>query len=175
MINSVFIIAMPGCGNLGDDLISQFLINLVDKKYKPKKIGVLVGENEVNYSITTNANIIYFKGSNKKSLKNYFNRKKLIKSFVKESDLIIIGGGGLLQDSHSIFTIHNYLRYIFYSKSKIMLVGIGVGPIKHSVNKYYIKKILNRSNIAIQVRDKNSFDLLKRLGFYKIFKLDVIL
>ncbi|TDN98221.1 polysaccharide pyruvyl transferase family protein [Sunxiuqinia elliptica] len=169
----VTIIGMPGCGNLGDDLISQLLVKKICAEYKPSEIGVICGDHfkSNDYSIENDVKLIPLKKPRKRSFEQFFTRKRIINKFISQSELIFIGGGGLLQDTHSIFTIHNYLRFIRCATKAIIFVGIGVGPINHYLNRLYLKKILNIDNIYIQVRDKESRDVLKSIGIEKTIHL----
>lgn len=169
----IFIVAMPGSGNLGDDLISIRLAKMLCDYYNPDEIGVLCGENNIkdDYNII-DTSITFFKKPRKTSFKDYFGRSFAIKSFVKSADLIVIGGGGLFQDTHSPFTIHNYLKYLRLCKCKVMIVGMGVGPIQYKINQFYISRVLNVENISIQVRDMSSYDYIKRLNIENTITLD---
>lgn len=161
----LFIIAMPGCGNLGDDLISQILVHQIDIKVKAKEIGILCGEESISLNYENiKTKIHFFKKPRRISFSKYFGRSSEIQKFLKSTDLIIIGGGGLFQDSHSFFTIHNYLKFLQYANSKIIITGVGVGPINSKVNKIYLRFFLNHKNITIQVRDLESKILLEDIG-----------
>lgn len=158
------IIAMPGCGNLGDDLISTLLQKQIIAQDSSAEIGVLCGE----FSEFTCAPNVKKLLVPRNIPSKYWNRKKEIISYIKECDRIFIGGGGLFQDSHSIFTIHKYLHWLYYATCQIDCIGVGVGPINHNFNKKYLKRVLNRPGITIQVRDKESFDYLVQMGLTNV-------
>lgn len=88
---------------------------------------------------------------------------------IKESDYLIIGGGGLVQDQTSIFNIpyHFWKAYLanLYN-TKLIFHSLGVGPIKNPISKYFVKNIFNKASV-ITVRDSVSKDLLKNLGVTK--------
>ncbi|SFC38890.1 Polysaccharide pyruvyl transferase family protein WcaK [Parapedobacter composti] len=159
----IFIVGMPGSANLGDDLISQILVKQLVDRFNPSIIGILTGECPVHYDIK-GTKIEIFKRPNKRSFSNFFVRLRSIKAFLKDVDLLVIGGGGLLQDTHYSFTVHKYLRYIKYAKKRVALMGIGVGPLKFRLNKIYLKIILNSPKLTIQVRDVDSLNLLRSIG-----------
>ena len=94
---NVFISAMSGEGNLGDDLISTVLVNKIAEKYPNAHFGILKGE-ETNWFGYNTSNITYLDIPRKKGINAYWGRIKSIRSFVSESDVLIVGGGGLLQD-----------------------------------------------------------------------------
>ncbi len=161
----ITIIAMPGSGNLGDDLISEYLVQHIHKSYPESRIGILCGDESLEeFHKSIKDKIDYLQKPRKRSYSHYFKRHHKIKIYIKESNIIFVGGGGLFQDSHSIFTIHNYLRYLAHAHAPIVFVGIGVGPIKFSLNKYLIRKFLNHDGVFIQVRDLESKLLLEKIG-----------
>lgn len=155
---------MPGSGNLGDDLISGLLVKKLFAKYQPRFIGILCGENSIDSFYDGFLDkIIFFKKPNRKNLKEFVKRSKSIKLFIKKCDLVIVGGGGLLQDVHSPLTIYNYLKYTQIFSKKVLLLGIGVGPINYLFNKLYLRKILTKEYF-IQVRDYQSKVALQSMG-----------
>jgi len=155
---------MPGCGNLGDDLISKILIENVFNKFQPNCVGVICGNNKIDHLYHPYLEkMIFLQHPTKSNLKLFFERKNAIKEFVKSADLVIIGGGGLFQDTHSPFTIHKYLKYLAHSKAKVMIAGVGVGPVKHKFNQLYLRYVLNKIE-NIQVRDEDSRNLLVQYG-----------
>jgi len=156
---------MPGCGNLGDDLISVLLIQKIVSSFNPSEVGVLCCEaiDREKY-VKLSDKVLFFFRPKKRSIKKYFGRLARINAFIKDSDLIVIGGGGLFQDAHSSFTIHNYLRFLKNAKAKLMILGIGIGPINSKFNEMYLRHFLNEKDIVIQVRDHDSYVKLKELG-----------
>lgn len=169
----IFIIAMPGSGNIGDDLISFRLTKMLYDIYSPIEIGVLCGENSIEHNYNSlDTKVTFLRKPRKTSFKDYFGRIFAINNFIKSSDLIIIGGGGLFQDTHSPFTIHNYFKYLRFCNCKVMIVGVGVGPIKYKLNKYYLSQILKEKNISVQVRDSSSYDYIKRLNIENTITID---
>ena len=153
------IIAMPGCGNLGDDLISTLLQKKIIAQDPNAEIGVLCGEFSEFTCFPNVKKLLVPRNIPSK----YWNRKTQIISFIRGCDRIFIGGGGLLQDSHSIFTIHKYLHWLYYATCQVDCIGVGVGPINHSFNKKYLKRVLNRPGVSIQVRDQESFNYLVQM------------
>ena len=158
------IIAMPGCGNLGDDLISTLLQKKIVDRDHSAEIGVLCGEYSSFECIGNTFKLLMPR--NIPSL--YWNRKKQIIQYIKECDYIFVGGGGLFQDSHSVFTVHKYLHWLYYAKCPVYCVGIGVGPINHEFNIRYLKRVLNRPGISVRVRDSESYNLLSDYGLNNI-------
>ncbi len=89
----------------------------------------------------------------------------IIKSFNKV-DCLILGGGSLLQDETSIFSLVYYLIIILIGRIKnlpVYLWGQGIGPINHKILLYLTLSILRNVQL-IGVRDHQSFDLVKKLN-----------
>ncbi len=94
-----------------------------------------------------------------------FNIKEVYKAITK-SDIIVSGGGSLLQDETSTRSLLYYLGIIFLSKSlgkKVMLYSNGIGPVRRKFNRFMIKKIINKVDM-ITLREESSAKELKRLG-----------
>ena len=81
------------------------------------------------------------------------------------ADLLISGGGSLLQNVTSRSSLYYYLGIIFLAKifgCKVMLYAQGIGPIRGGVARWLMKFIVNRVDL-ITVRDKGSLSELNRL------------
>ena len=81
------------------------------------------------------------------------------------ADLLISGGGSLLQNVTSSRSLYYYLGIIFLAKifgCKIMLYAQGIGPVRGVIANFMMKLILNHVDL-ITVRDKGSLEELQRL------------
>lgn len=174
MVNRVFIVAMPGAGNLGDDLISSILVAQVLKKWPNAEVGVLHNE-EINHFGYPNNRVRLMKKP-RLSKSGYRLRTKQLKSFLNSADVFIVGGGGLLQDTHFLFTCHRYLRLIKHLKSSCLKIvtGVGVGPLKAKLTRKYLQIVLKAFDY-IEVRDKASATLLRKLGISSTVSTDIVL
>lgn len=88
---------------------------------------------------------------------------------ISEADLVISGGGGLIQDVTSSRSIPYYLLIVYLGKrmnKEVMLYANGVGPVYRAVNKRMIKRICNTVDL-ITVRDENSKRELDELGVHR--------
>jgi polysaccharide pyruvyl transferase CsaB len=97
-----------------------------------------------------------------------FNLIKIIKA-VKKCDILISGGGNLLQDKTSSHSLWYYVFIIMLAKlfkKKVMLYANGVGPLTKKFNKYLVKKVINKVDF-ITIRETLSIDILKELGITK--------
>ena len=85
------------------------------------------------------------------------------------ADLLISGGGSLLQNITSRRSLYYYLGIIFLAlavHTPVMLYAQGIGPIEGGFACWLTKKILNRVKL-ITVRDHGSLEELARLGVQK--------
>lgn len=85
---------------------------------------------------------------------------------LRSADLLISGGGSLLQDVTSQMTIPYYLGVVGIARAlrkKVVFYAQGVGPIQGGFGQRLTRLISNRVQL-ITVRDEESYDLLKRLG-----------
>ncbi|MBQ3451827.1 MAG: polysaccharide pyruvyl transferase family protein, partial [Selenomonadaceae bacterium] len=84
---------------------------------------------------------------------------------IRAADLLISGGGSLLQNVTSGRSLYYYLAIIFFALAcgrKVMLYAQGIGPIRGVLAHKAMNLILNRVNL-ITVRDKGSLEELSRL------------
>ena len=68
---------------------------------------------------------------------------------IKNSDVLISGGGSLLQDSTSLKSLFYYLFVIFLAehyKKKVIIFAQGIGPIKNPAGRFFTKKLLKKSD-----------------------------
>ena len=90
------------------------------------------------------------------------------------SDVLISGGGSLLQDKTSLKSLIYYLLVIFSAlmlKKKVQIYAQGIGPINSAIGKFLTKSVLRRVN-EITVRDKKSQELLKNWGIPSVLVKD---
>lgn len=88
---------------------------------------------------------------------------------LRQADLLISGGGSLLQNVTSRRSLYYYLAIIFLARflgTKVMLYAQGIGPILGRVAAFAMKWIGNRVDL-ITVRDQGSLAELSRLGIHK--------
>jgi polysaccharide pyruvyl transferase CsaB len=85
---------------------------------------------------------------------------------LQDTDLVISGGGSLIQDATSFRSLAYYLWVIALAKfyrRKVMILGQGIGPLRRSASRRLAGAILNRIDL-ITVRDAGSAELLRELG-----------
>ena len=169
-----FISAMAGCGNLGDDLISKVLVDNILSQDEEAEIGVLSGNEKNGFGYSNPSKVQLYLMPRKNNPFKYFKRINMIKKFIRKSDVFVVGGGGLFQDTHSFFNNHAWIKYR-YGKKKLIAcgLGIGVGPFKHKNSLNYLKQTLQDFNF-IQVRDDHSIKELKQLNLSPVLSSDII-
>lgn len=85
---------------------------------------------------------------------------------IRKNDIILSGGGTLLQDGTSTRSLMYYLSIIKLAKlfgKKVMLYGNGIGPVKGHFNRKMIKIVVNNVDV-ITLREKLSEKDLRGIG-----------
>ena len=88
---------------------------------------------------------------------------------LKSADLLISGGGGLLQDTTSFRSVAYYLSIMeaaLLIGKKVAVFAQGMGPLHRPLALRWVKRVLNRVDL-ISVRDSISADFLAELGINK--------
>lgn len=151
MSKKVLISGYIGFSNFGDDAIFGCLIDYLKSK------GAIISalSSTPNYTCD-NYKIKAFK---------YKNPVDILKA-IFSSDILISGGGSLLQDKTSKLSLLYYLFIIFLSKltgKKIIIFSQGIGPIRSPLMQKITRYVLKQSDF-ITVRDKNSKNILDSWG-----------
>ena len=93
-----------------------------------------------------------------------------------ESDILISGGGSLLQDKTSLKSLIYYILVIFTAllfKKKVQIYAQGIGPINSKFGQFLTKFLLKRVN-EITVRDGKSHEILKEWGIPSVLVKDPV-
>lgn len=97
-----------------------------------------------------------------------FSMKKVLKE-IRTCDILLMGGGSLIQDATSNRSLYYYLLIlwlgILFNKSCI-LYGNGIGPVKHFYNIPLIRMVLNRVQV-ITLREHLSKTVLDKMKITK--------
>lgn len=152
-----------GLGNTGDEAILESIVdNLRDELDQPE-ITVFSLSPELTAK-QHNVKSIY------RGWRHDFKGK--VKA-LKEADLLVSGGGGLLQDTYPTKFIFGplpyYLLIVFLAKlcgTKVMFFSQGIGPVTSTWGKILMKIFANMADF-ITVRDQHSKDYLHKLGVRK--------
>ena len=156
-IAKIMISGYYGFNNTGDEAILKSMVRAFKEKIPQIKIVVL-SHNPLQTSQTYQVKAI--------------NRLHLIDIIrcLRDTNLFISGGGGLLQDSTGKgWSILYYLGLILIAKIvkvPVMIYAQGIGPVNKQINKKLVRWILNKVDL-ITVRDNSSKELLENLGVVK--------
>lgn len=85
---------------------------------------------------------------------------------LRGADLVISGGGSLLQDATSSRSLYYYLyvlRLAQVFRRKTMIYAQGIGPLKSEKSKRAVGRVLKRAS-AVTVRDSDSLSVIESLG-----------
>ena len=85
---------------------------------------------------------------------------------VEKCDVLISGGGSLLQDRTSRKSIWYYLAIIRLAEmlgKKVVLYANGIGPVQSSLNRRLVRRAVQRASL-ITLRDENSAKELEEMG-----------
>ncbi|MEA4972565.1 MAG: polysaccharide pyruvyl transferase CsaB [Candidatus Metalachnospira sp.] len=85
---------------------------------------------------------------------------------IKNCDILLSGGGSLLQDTTSTRSLMYYLFIIECAKlmhKKVMLYANGIGPVSRKKNRNMVRWVLNKADI-ITLREEDSLDELVSMG-----------
>lgn len=142
-----------GFKNSGDDALLMAILNDI-KRYKESP------------------NIVVLSANPKETTKHYrvkaINRLNpfAVMKHMKKADLLISGGGTLIQDTTSTKSLIYYLGVISLAIKnglKVMLYSNGIGPLNSKSNIKRARKVLNKTDI-ITLRDPEALEVLKSIG-----------
>ena len=94
-----------------------------------------------------------------------FNIPRVI-SALKKSDLLLSGGGSLLQDTTSTRSLVYYLSVMNLAHmlgKPVMLYANGIGPVRKAANRSRVRKAVERA-AAVTLRDHSSAQELREMG-----------
>lgn len=137
-----------GFENFGDEAI----LSVLTKELKKQDYYVTVfSKNPPRTSVKLGVNSV-----------NTFALNDVIKT-IKNTDVLISGGGSLLQDSTSLKSLFYYLFVIYtalHNKKDVIIFAQGIGPIRNIIGKLVTKALLKKCKY-ITVRDEKSLFLLR--------------
>lgn len=142
-----------GFGNIGDEAILFSIIKELRRKERKIEIVVLSGspeETSKSYKVDTVKRWNFF---------------QVLCELIK-ADLLISGGGSLLQDIKGLRSILYYLGIILLAKllgKPVFFYAQGVGPVQSYLGKVLVRLVINMVD-EITVRDRDSKEFLAELG-----------
>lgn len=151
MSKKIVVSGYYGADNFGDESILATLVQHLNKQ--DADVTVL----SINPEKTANTYKV-------KSVKS-FDIMAVIKTIAK-SDILVSGGGSLLQDATSVKSLFYYLFVIFtaqFFKKQVIIFAQGIGPISNKVGELITKSLLKKCR-WVSVRDDKSLFLLRGWG-----------
>ncbi len=155
-MKNILISGYYGFHNTGDELVLQEIIRGLKKTRNDFKITVLSADpehTEKEYAVKA---------------KDRWKLFQVMKEIYK-TDILISGGGSLLQDKTSKNGILYYLGIILAGKifrKNLVIFSQGIGPVGSARNVFLLKRILSLTDY-ISVRDEESLEFLKEVGIKK--------
>lgn len=152
-MRNVVISGYYGFANAGDEAMLAAIIKALHSKDQSLKITVISGNPEATQKLHKVSSIHRFS-------------PLAIFSAMSKAQLLISGGGSLLQDVTSKRSLLYYLSILTMGKllgKDVMLFAQGIGPIKSSFLRKLTKYVCSYVDI-ITVRDKDSLYELRRIG-----------
>lgn len=152
-MKNVLISGYYGFGNIGDEAILKAMIAEFNRMAHKADVTVLSGnpkETSDKFGIKTEDRSHIFK----------------VISAIRKCDVLISGGGSLLQESTSRISIYYYLFIYFVAlafKKKIVIYSQGIGPVHRAFTKKMIKYVFDKA-FSISVRDIQSKNELISYG-----------
>ena len=150
-VKNVVISGYYGFENFGDEAILKVLTS----KLKDCGVNVTVFSKNPEYTKEKlDVNAVY-----SFCIKSVF-------TAIKKSDILVSGGGSLLQDVTSVKSLFYYLFVIFlavFFKKDVIIFAQGIGPIRNKFGQFVTKKMLKHCKY-ISVRDEKSKQTLLNWG-----------
>lgn len=145
-----------GFDNLGDDTVLYGIMSSIRKRYPDAELVVLS-----NHPERTEA-LFGIKAYNR------WNFGVIIREMTR-CDMLVMGGGSLLQDVTGGRSILYYLgiaSLAHYLRKPVVFYGQGIGPISKPLSEKLIRRVVNKVDV-ITVRDAKSREDLKMYGVDK--------
>ena len=154
-----------GFGNLGDELLADACVKLLVNNGVPKeRIAILTADAEGTKSTL---GISAF---------DRWNMSEIHKA-LKESNTMLLGGGGLFQDQTSLRSCIYYwslVQMARFCSVKTWAVGQSLGPLNTALGSYFAKKSFSRF-LYRNVRNRSSLGMLNNWGFFGTQSPDLVM
>lgn len=143
-----------GFKNSGDDALLMAILNDLKAEkpdIRPLVLSAIPNDTKKNYRVDA---------KNRSSIFAVF-------SALRNSKMLISGGGSLIQDETSSKSLWYYLAVIYAAKKfglKVMQMANGIGPINKDSDKRLASRIINANVDYITLRDERSKEELEKIG-----------
>lgn len=156
MVRNVLLSGYYGFGNTGDEAILASTVKALRKARPDLNIMVLSkhpDETSRSYDVESYPRMAIGK----------------VMRAISKADLVIFGGGSLLQDATSLRSLMYYLAIIYLSrifKKPVVVYANGIGPVNSRLGRILTRRALTQVE-EITVRDGESENELRRMGVTK--------
>lgn len=147
---NILISGYYGFDNFGDEAI----LGVLTEKFRENANVVVLSKNPQKTSSTHKVESVFS-----------FDLGKVFKE-IQKCDVLISGGGSLLQDVTSMKSLLYYLYIIntaLFLNKKVIIFSQGIGPINSKLGRFLTKTALRKCNL-VTVRDEKSLFLLRGWG-----------
>lgn len=163
------IVGNYGNNNNGDEAILAGIIEQLQVHYKIPVGDIVVFSNNppqtANLYGVASAPLYYKRSS---ATLTFIETIKKNSPLIRELDMLIVGGGGILMDFYNreaqLFGSYGIMAR--WGKVPYIVYGCGAGPISSAMGKLFIRYLVGRSN-SVSVRDPKSKQLLQKIGVRK--------
>ena len=152
-MSKIVISGYYGFNNAGDEALLTAMLAAL-RAVEPKADITVISGNPGNTIVKHQVKSLY-----------RFAAVRLLRA-IGEADLVISGGGSLLQDVTSKRSLAYYLSVIAAAKwkrKKVMLFAQGIGPIRSRFMRMLTRLVVSKADV-ITVRDQDSAEELARMG-----------
>ncbi|MBI5410259.1 MAG: polysaccharide pyruvyl transferase family protein [Nitrospirae bacterium] len=165
----IFLIGWFGAGNVGDEAILLTELLAIRNRIKGARFYILSFDKEKTKKLTgeiSEVERIIELGAKKRFFRSDF--RGLLSAF-KNSDAVVIGGGGIFQDLYNyypvpFFTLMALMARLF--RKLLVLHAVGIGPLNKLISRRLCRTAAGLAHM-ISVRDFESKELLKEIGVNK--------
>lgn len=157
----VLVLGMFGGGNIGDEAVCRAATSLCARVFGEHcTVSILSSSPEVSQVMSGFVGEIH---------EYVFPRLRFWTQFIRfvrmlrNQELVVVGGGGLLQDVHGQRLMSSTLFVVALSMifgCPVVFLGLGVGPVKSSFLRGLGKRIFSRLPGVVCVRDEHSYRYL---------------
>ena len=155
-----------GFGNLGDELLLQSCIGILNRQGISREKIIVLSNNPKETSESFHVDTC-----------NRWRIREVIHAF-RNSDALLLGGGGLFQDSTSIKSCVWYwgiLRLAKFLGCKIIAIGQSFGPLNSKLSLWLTRNAMNSCSV-IHVRDEPSYNMaMKSKCRHVILGTDIVM
>jgi len=153
-----------GANNLGDEMILEGLLKLLNDVVPDAKITVLSSEPKDTKKRHKVKSLNLFPAGFRSFFRNLFDFKRENTKAVKECDVFILGGGGLFGSltflGNLIWGLQAKIAYKYHKP--VIMYGQSIGELKGKIRKKIVKKIYKKASLIV-VRDHQSKKRLEKL------------